>query len=107
MMLKDMAKDPRFWTAVVASTVAAWLVAPHLLPARPPVVSENEISEIRYVCRETGEVFSLRATAAVLPHPVTGESTLVPAVYDARKKRWKPGPPPDVMHRKGLLRPTS
>ena len=106
-MNRQMVGDPRFWTAVGASCLAAWLVAPHLLPVRPPAVSAEEVAEIRYVCRETGEVFSRRATAAVLPHPVTGKPTLVPAVYDGRKKRWKPGPPPDVMHHKGLLRPTS
>jgi len=105
-MNSAMARDPRFWTAVGALCLAAWLVAPHLLPARPPTVTEDQIPEIRYVCRETGEVFSRRATAEVLPHPLTGKPTLVPAVYDVRKKRWRPGPPPEVMHRKGLLRPT-
>ena len=106
-MIKEIVKDPRAWTAAVASCLAAWLVVPHLLPARPPAVSEADVAEIRYVCRETGEVFSLRATAAALPHPVTGKPTLVPAVYDPRKKRWKPGPPPEIMHRQGQLRPTS
>jgi hypothetical protein len=106
-MMKEFLKDPRWWTVAVSACVAAWLVVPRLLPAPPPAVSPEEIADIRYVCRETGEVFTRPATAAVLPHPVTGEPTLVPAVYDARKKRWRPGPPPDVMHRQGLLRPAS
>ena len=105
-MFQDTLRDPRAWTAVVAACLAAWLVVPALLPARPPTVNEEEIAEIRYVCRESGEVFSRRATAAVLPHPATGRPTLVPAVYDSRTKRWKPGPPPEVMHRRGLLRPS-
>lgn len=106
-MLKDALGDPRAWTAAVATCLAAWLVVPALLPVRPPDVNEEEITEIRYVCRESGEVFSRRATAAVLPHPETGKPTLVPAVYDVRRKQWKPGPPPEVMHRKGLLRSAS
>ena len=106
-MFQDTLRDPRAWTAAVAACLSAWLVVPALLPARPPAVNEEEIAEIRYVCRESGEVFSRRATAALLPHPATGRPTLVPAVYDSRTKQWKPGPPPEVMHRKGLLRPAS
>jgi hypothetical protein len=48
-----------------------------------------------------------RLTAAALPNPTTGKPTLVPAVFDAKKKRWRPGPPLDVMRKKGLLRPES
>lgn len=102
-----MLKDARLWTAVVAFGAAACLLGPTVLRARAPAVAEESIAEIRYVCTETGEVFKRRLTAAALPHPTTGEATLVPAVYDPKKKKWKPGPPLDVMHRRGLLRPSS
>jgi hypothetical protein len=102
-----MFKDARFWTAVVAFGLAALLLVPAVLPVRAPAVAEESIPEIRYVCTETGEVFIRRLTAAALPHPTTGKPTLVPAVYDPKKKTWKAGPPPDVMHRRGLLRPAS
>lgn len=102
-----MFKDARFWTAVVSCGLAAFLIAPAVLPARAPVVAEESIAEIRYVCTETGEVFTRRLTAAALPHPTTGKPSLVPAVYDAKRKKWKPGPPLEVMQRKGLLRPAS
>lgn len=98
-------KDPRLWTALGALAVAAWLIVPRLLPARPPAVTDGQIPEIRYVCRESGEVFSLPMTGAVLEHPHTGRATLVPAVYDARRKTWLPGPPPEVMHGAGQLGP--
>jgi hypothetical protein len=101
-----MFKDARFWTAVVAFAGAACLLAPAVLPARAPVVAEESIAEIRYVCTETGDVFTRRLTSSTLAHPTTGRPTLVPAVYDPRKKRWKPGPPLEVMHRRGLLRST-
>ena len=99
-----MFKDPRFWTAVVAFGAAACLLVPAVLTARPPAVAADSSPEVRYVCTETGEVFTRRLTAAALPHPTTGDPTLVPAVYDPKKKRWKPGPPLEVMHRQGRLR---
>jgi len=99
-----MFKDPRFWTAVVAFGAAACLLVPAVLTARAPAVAADSIPELRYVCTETGEVFTRRLTAAALPHPTTGNPTLVPAVYDPKKKRWKPGPPLEVMHRQGRLR---
>ena len=105
-MLKTMFKDVRVWTALIAFGVAACLLVPTVLPARAPAVAEESIAEMRYVCTETGEVFTRRMTAAALPHPTTGKPTLVPAVYDPRKKQWKPGPPLEVMHRRGLLRPS-
>lgn len=100
-----MFKDVRTWTAVVGLVAAACLLGPAVLRSRPPVVAEGAVAEIRYVCTETGDVFTRRLTAATLTHPTTGKPTLVPAVYDARKKSWKPGPPLEVMHRRGLLRP--
>ena len=102
-----MHKDPLVWVGVVTLGVAVWLIAPFEIPARAPVIAEESISEIRYVCTETGELFTRRLTAATLPHPTTGKPTLVPAVYDAKRKKWKPGPPLEVMQRQGLLRPAS
>jgi hypothetical protein len=101
-----MFRDPRVWTAIVTFGAAACLLIPAVLPARAPAVTDESIAEIRYICTESGEVFTRRLTAASLTHPTTGKPTLVPAVYDPRKKKWKPGPPLEVMHRRGLLRPT-
>ena len=102
-----MFKDPRLWIAVVAFGLAAFLLGPAVFPVRAPAVAEESIPEIRYVCTETGDVFTRRLTAATLPHPTTGKPTLVPAVDDSKKKLWTPGPPPEIMHRRGLLRPAS
>ena len=102
-----MLKDVRIWIAAAAFGAAACLLGTTVFPARAPAVAEESIAEIRYVCTETGEVFTRRLTAAALPHPTTGSPTLVPAVFDPKKKKWKPGPPLDVMHRRGLLRPSS
>ena len=97
-------KDARIWIAVAALTVAAWSISPLVFPPRAPVVAEELVPRIRYVCRNSGEVFTLPLAGDVLENPKTGAPTLVPAVYDARRKKWRPGPPLEVMHRKGLLR---
>jgi hypothetical protein len=98
-------KDPRIWIAVVAVAVAAWLIAPFAFPPRAPVVAKESVPRIRYVCRKTGEVFTLPLAGGVRENPKTGEPTLVPAVFDARLQKWRPGPPLEVMHRQGLLTP--
>jgi len=98
-------KDPRIWIALVALAVAAWSISPFVVPPRAPAVAEELIPRIRYVCRNSGEVFVLPLAGDVLDNPKTGAPTLVPAVYDARRKKWRPGPSLEMMHRKGLLRP--
>lgn len=98
-------KDIRLWVAAAGFAVAAWLVAPHLMSRRAPPVADPSAPEIRYVCRKSGEVFTLPLTGEAVAHPATGERTLVPAVYDERRRRWVPGPPLDVMRQQGLLAP--
>ena len=98
-------KDARIWMAVVALAVAAWSISPFVFPPRAPAVAEESIPRIRYVCRKSGEVFVLPLAGDVVDNPKTGAPTLVPAVFDTRRKQWRPGPPLEVMHRQGLLRP--
>jgi hypothetical protein len=103
----SMFKDPRIWVAIGAGGLGAWLLAVALVSPRRPAVAKEAASEIRYVCRESGEVFTRPLTAETLAHPETGRMTLVPAIFDAKKNQWRPGPPLDVMRKKGLLRPAS
>lgn len=91
-----MFRDIRLWCAVAGFGIAAWLLAPQVFGARPPRVGVAEIPVTEYICGETKEVFRLSATGPRLAHPKTGRLTLVPAVYDARKKVWKQGPPLDI-----------
>jgi len=98
-------KDPRVWIALVALAAAAWSISPFVFPPRSPAVAEESTPRIRYVCRKSGEVFVLPLAGALVDNPKTGAPTLVPAVYDARRKKWRPGPPLGVMHREGLLKP--
>ena len=94
-------------TLMILLSALATLLPAEMGPRADPLVTPDVIKPewYFYVAFRWLKLFS--GTAAVLTHPATGKSTLVPAVYDARAKQWKPGPPPEVMHRKGLLRPAS
>jgi hypothetical protein len=105
--MKHMARDPRFWTAAAAFALASWLIVPNLLGRRPPAVAADAAVDIPYVCLESGEVFRLPLSESAQINPTTGKPTLMPAVYDSKRKKWKPGPPLEVMRKKGLLKPAS
>jgi len=96
-------KDTRLWVVGGGLAVTAWLLILSLFPPHPPAVAAEGVPVVRYFCRESGATFDLPLAAGPLDNPETGRPTLVPAVYDARRKRWKPGPPLEVMYRMGLL----
>ena len=97
-------KDMRVWVGVGGLTVAAWLMYPFLFPGQAPVVQNEIVPQISYICRKSGAVFTLPQSGDVVENPKTGESTLVPAVYDARRKKWVAGPPLEVMRQQRLLK---
>ena len=96
-------KDMRLWGAIVGLVLASWLLYPSVFAKRPPAVENDDVIVIHYVCRESGKVFELPLAGECCEHPETGRETLVPAVYDARRKKWRPGPPLAEMRQKGLL----
>ena len=96
-------RDPVFWAAAGVLGVALWLLVPQLAGIWPDAGGPGEPPEVDLICRETREVFRLRAARFPADHPRTGRATLVPAVYDRDSDTWKPGPPPDVRQR--LSRP--
>ena len=96
-------QDARIWMASAGLALTLWLVTPFVFPSQLPAVAVESIPLVHYVCRESGDVFEMPLAGDRLDHPETGRPTLVPAVYDARRKKWRPGPPLDVMHRLGLL----
>lgn len=102
-----MLKDIRFWLASVAILFAVYLIGLQSSGKRRPHIRIEDVPQIRYVCKKSGEVFTLPLAGDVVDNPKTGEPTLAPAVYDAKRKKWRPGPPLEVMHRQGLLKSAS
>lgn len=91
-----MHRNPMLWCAIVAFGVAAWLLVPQMVTPRRPRAKTEDSRMMDYICRETKEVFRLSASAPVLVNPKTGKTTLVPAMFDARRKVWMPGPSAEV-----------
>ena len=96
-------KDMRLWGAILGLVLASWLLYPSVFAKRPPAVGNDDVIVIHYVCGESGEVFELPLAGERCEHPETGRQTLVPAIYDARRKKWRPGPPLAKMRQMGLL----
>ena len=105
MKVRDMPKDIRIWFSAGAILVATYLIGSQFYGKPRPDFRIEDLPQIRYVCKKSGEVFTLPLMGDVHENPKTGEPTLVPAVYDKRRKKWRPGPPLEMMHRQGLLKP--
>ena len=101
-----MLKDPRVWVAAVGLSAAGWLLGPRLIAtvSSGRKLSQRQVVETDYLCRETKEVFRLPASPTPPPHPRTGRATLVRAEFDERLKKWKPAAPLDLRQRSALAR---
>lgn len=60
-------------------------------------VPDEQLQEIVYVDRDTGETFLLRARSSPETHPETGEPTLVPGMYCEKCRAWKPVGPLEML----------
>ena len=97
-------EDKRRWVAIVGLVIASWLLYPSVFARRPPAVDNDDEIVIHYVCKESGKVFELPLAGECCEHPETGRQTLVPAIYDRRRNKWRPGPPLAEMRQMGLLK---
>lgn len=89
--------DFRVWLAGTALLVAGWLLYPSLAGDRFAPVRDEERPERVFVCRESGDVFVLRAQESVETHPRTGKTTLMPGLYCAQCGKWRASPPLAVL----------
>ena len=58
---------------------------------KPPAVDNDDEIVIHYICKESGKVFELPLAGECFEHPETGRQTLVPAIYDRRRSKWRLG----------------
>ena len=58
-------KDPRFWTAMVAFSLGAWLLVPQMIGERPPVVRAEDIPDATYICRESKDALCIGCEGTV------------------------------------------
>ena len=79
-----------------AIAVAGALVYP-LLFGGSSGVPDEQLQEIVYVDRESGETFLLRARLSPEYHPETGEPTLIPGMYCEKCRAWKAAGPLEML----------
>lgn len=59
----------------------------------------QQLADMVFVCKESGEVFVGKPRPTPAPHPVTGRETVMPGLYSPAKKSWIAGPPLDTLQR--------
>ena len=92
-----MMRDYRIWLSIAGLLIAARMLYPAFAGDRSSPVRDSELQEIVYVCRETGEMFPLRAKASPEKHPRTGRFTLMPGLYCAKCRAWRASPALEVL----------
>ena len=100
-------KDKRVWIFLGSLVILGMFVFLPGFLRKPPAFADEKVPIIHYVCRESGEVFERPPDGELCAHPKTGQMTLVPAIYDARRKSWRPGPPLAVMRQMGKFHTAS
>lgn len=71
-------------------------------PESPDVTGEEVRNQ--YLCTISGEKFELSRQSMTAPHPVTGQWTLVRALYCQECGDWVPAPPPEAMESMAIPR---
>jgi hypothetical protein len=86
----------RVYYALAAIMISGLLLYP-VLVGGSSTVPDEQLQEIVYVDRETGEAFLLRARSSPEYHPETGDPTLIPGMYCEKCRAWKPVGPLEVL----------
>ena len=90
-------RDYRIWLSIAGLLIAGRMLYPAFAGDRSSPVRDEELQEIVYVCRESGETFPMRAKASPEKHPRTGRLTLMPGLYCTKCGVWRASPPLDVL----------
>lgn len=87
-------RDPRLWLVLVVIVAAGGLISWQLRGSdQSAPVTQDELEDAVFVCRESGAVFVGKVRPTPATHPSTGKPTLMPGLYDTRKQAWVAAPP--------------
>lgn len=89
----------RFWCALGGVVFGGWLIYSALATDRSTPVSPEELPEMVFVDRQTGELFVGQARPTPAAHPQTGALQLMPGWYCPSCQTWHAGPAFDQMDR--------
>lgn len=93
--------DYRSWLVAGCFLLAGWLLYPALAGTTSRPVTDADLQEFTYVCRESGETFRLLGRSAPAAHPTTGRLTLWPALYCEQCQKWSISGPIDSLQARG------
>lgn len=93
-------RDPRLWLVMVVIVAAGALISWQLRsPDQSAPVSQEELDDAVFVCRDSGDVFIGKVRPTPATHPATGKPTLMPGLYDTRQQAWVAAPPFELQQR--------
>ncbi|MBS0203808.1 MAG: hypothetical protein JSS49_12965 [Planctomycetes bacterium] len=90
-------RDIRVWIAAGLLLLAGRMIYPVVAGDRSTPVREEHRQKFVFVCRESGEIFVLRARGTNESHPRTGQPTLSPGLYCSECQKWRASPPVEVL----------
>jgi hypothetical protein len=94
-----MFRDVKLWLALGGVALGGWLIVSAIERDRSPLVTDDELPRIVFVCRSSQELFVGAARGTPAKHPQTGQPTLLPGWYCPKCKTWHAGPPSDAAAR--------
>lgn len=90
-------RDFRLWLAIGGLFLAGRLLYPVLAGERSASVRDEQRQKFVFICRESGEMFVMRAKNTVEKHPRTEQPTLMPGLYCPQCQKWRASPPVSVL----------
>ena len=83
---------------LVAVAIGTSVLYPILVPGSS-AAPDSQLQEIVYIDTKSGELFLRRARTSPEINPDTGERTLIPGMYCAQCKAWKPVGPIETLQK--------
>lgn len=87
--------------AIIGLLIGGWLIARSWGDAEGRAVQPNELPEMVFVCRESGDMFVGRARPIPAIHPHSGRPTLMQGWYCPERQHWVAGPSYEEVQRTG------
>jgi hypothetical protein len=86
-------RNVRLWLALAGLSVGGYLLGSQVLGGDGSApVTDDELTTLVFVCRDTGDLFTGKARETPAAHPATGRATLQPGWYCPTCETWHGGP---------------
>jgi hypothetical protein len=94
-------RDIRLWLALAGLSVGGYLLASQVTGGDGSApVTDDELTTLVFVCRDTGELFVGKSRSTPAERPDNGRPTLLPGWYCGECRTWHTGPALDEWQRR-------